>query len=222
MLEIRTTSDPATIFAQRSLNAQNTWTVGKVSARLSRFWVRSDGRNYLPDAGWGWRQGKITTERIDLRRLGVYSSASGSKNGNPGSAMRRAIATLLVLMVAGNLPVGYGAQASAQPQRSPSASDIKDQVSQIPVGAFVEVRFTDKTKLRGYLSAVEADGFSFKTGDSATGTLRQTAFGDVKSVKVVKRTHTPVGAWIAMAAIVAAVVIVVAIFAVERHNELGS
>jgi hypothetical protein len=135
------------------------------------------------------------------------------------SAMRRAIATLLVLMVAGNLPVGYGAQAPTQPHRSPSASNIKDQVSQISVGAFVEVRFMDKTKLRGYLAAVEADGFSFKTGDAATGTLRQAAFGDVTSVKVVKRTHTPVGAWIAMGAIAAAVVIVVAIFAIERHNE---
>lgn len=135
--------------------------------------------------------------------------------------MRRAIALLLALFFAGNLPAaGCGAQAPAQPNGN--VSSIKDQVSKLPPNAFIEIRFTNKTKVRGYLSTVEADGFSFKEGSPATPTVRQAAFSDVKSVKVITKTHTPVGAWIAVGAIVAAVIVVVAIFAVERHNELGS
>jgi hypothetical protein len=138
------------------------------------------------------------------------------------TSVQRIIATFLVLMIAGNLPGGCASQTPVQPHRRPSVSTVEDQVRQIPVGALIEVRFTDKTKLRGSLSAVEADGFSFQAENATPGTLRKTAFSDVKSVGMIRRTHTPAVAWVVVGVIVAAVVIVVAIFAIERHNELGS
>ena len=122
----------------------------------------------------------------------------------------------MVLLFAGNLSVCWS-QVPSQP--SEGAGKIQDQVSQLPIGAYVEVRFTNKTKVRGYLSAVQADGFSLKEGSPATPTVRQAAFSDVKSLKVITKTHTPVGAWIAVGAIAAAVIVVVAIFATEKHNE---
>jgi hypothetical protein len=132
---------------------------------------------------------------------------------------RQIIAAFLVLIVAGN-PFGADAsQASAQPPGSSSARSIQDQISQIPVGTSIEVRFTDRTRLRGSLSAVEADGFSFQAAAGTTGPLRKAAFGDVKSVRVIGTTHTPVWAWVAAGVIGAVVVIGVAILLVERHNE---
>ncbi len=135
------------------------------------------------------------------------------------SGVRRIVAVILVLLFASNLPANSG-QSPTQP--SGSVTSIKEQVGKLPMGAFIEIRFTDKTKVRGYLSAVEADGFSFKVGSPTNTTVRQAAFTDVKSLKEIHKTHTPVGAWIAVGAIAAAVIIVVAIFAAERHNELGS
>jgi hypothetical protein len=134
-------------------------------------------------------------------------------------AMKRPIAILLVLMVACDLPVRCDSQVPEQQPRSPSASYIEDQVRQIPLGAFIEVQFTDKSRFRGYLSVIKADGFGLKAADATTGSVRQTAFSDVKSVRVVRRTHTPAWAWVATGVIVAVVVIVVVVFAVERHNE---
>jgi hypothetical protein len=133
--------------------------------------------------------------------------------------VKQAIALLLTLLFTCNLPA-QGAQRPSSP--SEATSKIRDQVRQLPVGAHVEIRFTDKTKSRGYLSTVEADGFSFKEGSPTSSAMRQVAFNDVKSVKVITKTHTPVAAWIALGAIAAAVIVVVAIFATERHNELGS
>jgi hypothetical protein len=132
--------------------------------------------------------------------------------------MKQAVAMLLVLMAVCDLPVRC-AQVPEPLPRSPSASYIEDQVRQIPLGAFIEVQFTDKSRLRGYLSAINADGFGFRAADATTGSLRQTAFSDVKSVRMVRRTHTPAWAWAAASVIVAVVVVIVVVFAVEKHNE---
>jgi hypothetical protein len=115
--------------------------------------------------------------------------------------VRQIIATFLVLIVAGNLS-GDASQASAQPRGSSSARCIQDQVSQISVGTSIEVRFTDRTRLRGFLSVVEADGFSLQAADGTTGPLRKAAFSEVKSVRVIGTTHTPVWAWVAASAFV--------------------
>jgi hypothetical protein len=131
------------------------------------------------------------------------------------SGVRQAVAVLLVLLFSANLR-GFGAQTATQAKES--AASLKDQVDELPMGAFIEVRFMDKTKVRGYLSAVETDGLSFKTGEAANGNLRQTSFSDVKSVKVLKKTHTPTTAWIATGAVVAVAVVAIVLLVTFMHG----
>jgi hypothetical protein len=63
-----------------------------------------------------------------------------------------------------NVASDCGGQTPTQASGGAFAVSIKHQVSQIPNGALIEVRFTDKSKLRGYLSEVEANGFTIETG----------------------------------------------------------
>lgn len=73
-------------------------------------------------------------------------------------------------MFTGDMPaLGHRGQANA------SAANIKDQVRKLPTGAFIEVRVTNKTKVRGYLSSVDPDGFSLKEGSTAAATARLSA-----------------------------------------------
>jgi hypothetical protein len=46
-------------------------------------------------------------------------------------------------------------------------------------------------------------------------------FGEAQRVKAQPRTSTSVVAWVAAGAIIAVVVIIVAVFLIERHNEGG-
>jgi hypothetical protein len=131
--------------------------------------------------------------------------------------VRQSLAGSLALLFACNLPMAHGGQAPVQ--SSGAASSIKDQVDKLPAGALIEVWFTNKTKVRGYLASVEADGFSLKKGSPAGAAQRQVAFNDVKSVRVIAKTHTPIGAWIAVGAVIAVAVIVVVAVGIERHNE---
>lgn len=133
--------------------------------------------------------------------------------------MRRTIAILLVWLVSANLPAGYGAPVPPTPHGKASGSAVKAFVSQVPAGTYVEVRFKDKSKLRGYLFEVQADGFSIRTGDAASGSLHRSAFSDVKSVKVVTRTHTPTAAWIVIGAMAVVLVVVLVGVAKYLHNE---
>ncbi|MGA7412619.1 MAG: hypothetical protein WBW33_19225 [Bryobacteraceae bacterium] len=133
------------------------------------------------------------------------------------ASVRQAIAVLLAVLFATNLALCYSAQALAQTSGSPGT--LKGQVSKLPAGTYIEVRFTDKSKVRGYLSSVETDGFSFKETSPASPTARQAAFSDVKSVKVITKTHTPVGAWIAVGVIVGVVVAVLVAVGERAHNE---
>src|SRR5271157_4816302 len=147
-----------------------------------------------------------------LTRAGEKLERPAGGRHIPGA--RRALSVLLALLFATYLPAGYGAQAPAQP--SGRGGTIKEQVSKLATGTFIEVRFTNKTKVRGYLSSVEADGFSFKEGSPARPTARQAAFSAVKSVKVITKTHTPVAAWIAVGALIAVAVVVVVAVGIER------
>lgn len=125
--------------------------------------------------------------------------------------MKQVIAGLLLLVMAGRYPAVCLAQAQEQ--------STAQQVGRIPLGTFVEVRFTDRTKARGYLTQVGSDAFSLNPTKAGTGVSREAAFKDVDSVKAVKPTHTPIAAWIATGVIAAVVVIVVAVVLIERHNE---
>jgi hypothetical protein len=45
------------------------------------------------------------------------------------------------------------------------ATYIRNQVSQMPPGTLIAIRFADGSKAQGYLTQVDADGFSFRAGD---------------------------------------------------------
>jgi hypothetical protein len=74
--------------------------------------------------------------------------------------------------------------------------------------------------IRGRLSSVDQNGFTILIGRAKT-TSRFISFRDAESVIADQRTHTPIAAWIAVGGIAAVVVIVIAAFVIERHNEGG-
>jgi hypothetical protein len=134
----------------------------------------------------------------------------------------RRISSLVVAVVLScNLAADTGIQTTIEAPRTVSGNYISDQVSRIQPGTLIAIRFTDGSKARGYLTQADANGFSFRVGDSTTGDQHRTTFNAVQSVKVVHRTHTHPLAWIATGAILAAVVAVVIGFLIERHNEGG-
>jgi hypothetical protein len=87
---------------------------------------------------------------------------------------------------------------------------IRTEIVSMQLGTSMEVRLKDKQKLRGARGAVSDSGFTFV--DVRSGE-RQIAFGDVASVKQVKKSHLGrniligVGIGLGAAAIVAAVVL---------------
>src|SRR5947209_7440877 len=101
----------------------------------------------------------------------------------------RTIAVLLVFILFTASASNNATESVAKALQDTSGNTIRDQVSQMQPGALIAIRFTDGSKARGYLSKVEADEFSFRV-DRTSGDERRTRFDAVKSVKVVKPTHT--------------------------------
>ena len=83
--------------------------------------------------------------------------------------------------------------AQAVPTSHASASQkptLKEQVIQIPTGAQVEVRLLNKERVRGRLGDISDEGFSVLIAKGNQIETRQVAFGDVKSVKEVRKQRT--------------------------------
>jgi len=83
--------------------------------------------------------------------------------------------------------------AQAVPTSHASASQkptLKEQVIQIPTGAQVEVRLLNKERLRGRLGDISDEGFSVLIAQENRIETRQVAFGDVKSVKEIRKQRT--------------------------------
>lgn len=133
------------------------------------------------------------------------------------SGIQAPIAVFLVVLVGGGLLADDG-QTTSEPPQTRSGNDVKQQVGQLQPGTFLEIRFQDDSKARGFLTQVDADGFSFRTGHRTTGDQHRTTFSKVKSVKVVKQSHTPVVAWILTGAVIGAIVIALVVYLVARHN----
>ena len=125
------------------------------------------------------------------------------------------VRVFLIVLLCTSLAVGNGQSIPKSPQ-VPPRHDVKRQLSQIQPGSLIAIRFTDGSKARGYLTQVDADGFSFRIGDSTTGDQRRTTFNAVKSVKLVKSTH-PV-AWILTGVVLGAVVFALIVYLIARHN----
>ena len=83
--------------------------------------------------------------------------------------------------------------AQAVPTSHASASQkptLKEQVIQIPTGAQVEVRLLNKERIRGRLGDISDEGFTVLIAKGNQIETRQVAFGDVKSVKEVRKQRT--------------------------------
>ncbi|MGD0921486.1 MAG: hypothetical protein ABSA70_06945 [Terriglobia bacterium] len=67
---------------------------------------------------------------------------------------------------------------------------LKEQVIQIPTGAQVEVRLLNKERIRGQLGDISDEGFTMLIAQEDRIETRQVAFGEVKSVKEIRKQRT--------------------------------
>jgi hypothetical protein len=86
---------------------------------------------------------------------------------------------------------------------APQAPNIETKIASIPLGSRIEVRLTDKQKLRGIRGAASAESFVL----SAPKADRTVAFAEVVSVKRIGKSHTTRNVLIIVAVAVVAVVI---------------
>jgi hypothetical protein len=124
--------------------------------------------------------------------------------------MRQILAVLLILALSSQLVW------SSEPP-----VDLRTQLLALPIGTKLEVKLMSGERVRGRLSSVDSDRFTLTVGRGQTQTARVIPFGEAQRVKAQPRTSTSVVAWVAAGAIIAVVVIIVAVFLIERHNEGG-
>jgi hypothetical protein len=79
--------------------------------------------------------------------------------------------------------------AQAPASQGPS---LKERVLLIPAGAAVEVRLTNKERLKGRIGDVSQDGVALKYSKADQIQERQIAFSEIKSIKILGR-HTGIG-----------------------------
>lgn len=114
--------------------------------------------------------------------------------------MRHALAAFLALLMVARLAPA-----------APDTAGITTQITGIPSGAQIELRLTDKHKMRGTRGALSTTGFTFAEAGAGE---RQIAFADVVSVRqITAKSHTTrnvligVGIGLAAAAIAIAVLV---------------
>ena len=114
--------------------------------------------------------------------------------------MRHALSVFLALLMVARLAPA-----------APDTASITTQITNIPLGAQIELRLTNKQKVRGTRGALSPTGFTFT---EARAGERQIAFADVASVRqITTKSHTTrnvligVGIGLAAAAIVIAVLV---------------
>lgn len=78
--------------------------------------------------------------------------------------------------------LSLGLPANAQAQTSAEAEKIRARVQTLHTGkdSLVEVKFRDRTKLKGHIESMEP--MSFKLKDAKTGTSQSIAYSEVNSV----------------------------------------
>jgi hypothetical protein len=121
--------------------------------------------------------------------------------------MKRLLAIVLALALS------YQVSADSETARP----DPKDQIANLAPGTKMTVTTKSGEVVRGHFSSMAGDHFTLATGRAKT--LRSISYAEVDKVTVQPKTHTPPGAWIAFGVIVGVVVIAVAVFFIERHNE---
>ena len=121
----------------------------------------------------------------------------------------RHLALVLATLLVGNL---FG-------QSSPNI-DVEEKVRAFAIGTKLTVKTQSGEVIRGKLLSAERETFTLQVG-RRKATVRTVASRDVATIAADRPSHTPVAAWVAVGAITAVVVIVIAVFAIERHNEGG-
>jgi hypothetical protein len=105
--------------------------------------------------------------------------------------------------------------------QAPQATDIAEKAKALGIGTKVEVQLVGGSHIRGRISAVQLDALRISVGRPNAGKVRTIAFTNIVTLKRQPATHTPVLAWAAAGAIVAAVVIAISVLLIERRNESG-
>jgi hypothetical protein len=83
--------------------------------------------------------------------------------------------------------IGAAAASQASASQKPT---LREQVIQIPAGAQVEVRLLNKERFRGRLGEVSDEGFTVLIAQENRIETRQVVFGDLKSVKEIRKQRT--------------------------------
>ena len=104
---------------------------------------------------------------------------------------------------------------------TPQKRTVQQQVVEIPTGKLVEVRLADKSKIRGRIGQISADGFLLTAARGNQVGEQKMAFSDVTSIKAIEKgegagktaTYALVGA-----AAAAATVIIVILFLVAASS----
>jgi hypothetical protein len=152
----------------------------------------------------GYITGPILLERCreDARQLA---------SGGDDLIMKSFLASLLALLV-------FHQALTAQ---APQATDFAEMAKALGIGTKVEVQLVGGSHIRGRISAVQPDALRVYAGRPNAGKVRTIAFTNIVTLKRQPATHTPVLAWAAAGAIVAAVVIAISVLLIERRNESG-
>jgi hypothetical protein len=89
------------------------------------------------------------------------------------------------------------------------ADSLRNQITKMPTGANIEVRLKDQQMLRGMRGDVTDSGFTLENPSAGN---RQIAFGDINSVKQIKRkTHSTRNVLIILGVVIVGAVGVLAI-----------
>ena len=78
--------------------------------------------------------------------------------------------------------ISFGLPATARAQSTSDSNQIRARVQKLAMskGSQVQVKFRDKTKLKGYIDSV--DPVSFTLRDSKSGTTQSIAYSEVENV----------------------------------------
>ena len=127
--------------------------------------------------------------------------------------MLKSILSLAVIGLLLNLVCYSSVAASSKPNEVDLAAKVKAAIAKLGVGsdARVEVRLRDKTKLKGYVSEANENGFVVV--DEKTGVATQVTYPQVKKVKGKNNLS---GEKIAIGIFIAALIVVGILYGTDR------
>ena len=130
--------------------------------------------------------------------------------------MLKSILSLTVIGLLLNLVCYSSVAASSKPKEVDFAAKVKAAIAKLGVGsdARVEVRLRDKTKLKGYVSEANENGFVVV--DERTGVATQVTYPQVKKVKGKNNLS---GEKIAIGIFIAALIVVGILYGTDRIDD---